>query len=118
MTDPMKEAVKHLSAEAAAAIDLYILEEGPLQIERDQGGMRLVVKQNVRLRLKSADELRAEGYEQGQRDERAAAVQRVEALPAYVNIPYENPSEVQDGDSKDWLHYREVIAAIKGGSDE
>ena len=58
--------ITNISAEARAAIDLYVLEEGPLKVEQTDDGQRLVAKQDVRLRLKSADELRADG----QRDER------------------------------------------------
>ena len=54
------------------------------------------------------------GYEQGQRDALAEAVERIEEVPAYMDIPYESPSEIHPGERKDWLHYLGVIAAIKG----
>ena len=56
--DAIREAAKNLSREAAAAIDLYVLEQGPLKIEYDTAGPRFVAKQDVRLRLKTADEIR------------------------------------------------------------
>jgi hypothetical protein len=90
MSDPMREAAMHLSTEAAAAIDLYVLEQGPLVFDRD--GDTFTVRQSVRLRLKEADEIRA------QERERILA-----ALPA----PKYN--------GEWWYYFTDVQAAIAGG---
>ena len=96
MSDPMQEAIKNLSAEAAEAIDLYVLEQGPLTFDAVDGGTyTFTVRQNVRLRLKEAEEIRA--------DERERIVQRVEAL----NDPW--PTSAPGTLPREW-----VIAAIKG----
>jgi hypothetical protein len=56
----LREASIRVSTEMAAAIDLYVLEKGPFTLERDGDGYMFVVKQDVRLRLKAAEEIRAE----------------------------------------------------------
>ncbi|MHB1098508.1 MAG: hypothetical protein ACYCZR_03020 [Burkholderiales bacterium] len=71
----IREASKRMSAEMAAAMDLYVLERGPLRIEHDEQGAKFVATQAVRLRLKEAEEIRA--------DERRLARERVLALPFY-----------------------------------
>ena len=68
-------AMKHL----AAAMDLYVLEQGPLRLEREGNTWRFTVKNEVLSRLKSADELRAEGYAAGL-DAAREAVERVSTL--------------------------------------
>lgn len=68
LEDDMREAVSKMTYEQTRLTDLYVLEQGPFHIERTEDGARFVAKQDIRLRLKEADELRAEGYEQGQRD--------------------------------------------------
>jgi hypothetical protein len=52
-----------------------------------------------------------QGYEQGQRDERAAAVERVEALAVEVSTEQGTERWISAEES-------EVIAAINGGTDE
>ena len=56
----LREASMRISAEAAAAADLYVLEKGPFALEHDGDGYMFVVKQDIRLRLKTAEEIRAE----------------------------------------------------------
>lgn len=58
--DAMREAVRSISAEAISAVDLYVLEKGPLELERDGDGYKFIVKQSARLRLKEAEEIRAD----------------------------------------------------------
>lgn len=59
----ISEAAKRISAEVAAAVDMYVLEQGPLRLERDDRGYKFVARQEVRLRLKEVEEIRAEERE-------------------------------------------------------
>ena len=69
----IRNAAQRISVEVAAAIDLYVLEQGPLRLEQDEQGYKFVARQEVRSRLKEAEEIRAE--------ERERAAKRVAALP-------------------------------------
>lgn len=60
----ISEAAKRISAEVAAAVDMYVLEQGPLRLERDDRGYKFVARQEVRLRLKEVEEIRADEREQ------------------------------------------------------
>lgn len=111
----IREAAQHISAEARAAIDLYVLEQGPLRLEREGGGYKFVARQEVRLRLKEAEEIRA--------DERERAAERVAAALAaglatssdgalyYIELDEDDPSCGYDVTfPKDSL-----VAAARGG---
>ena len=92
----IREAAQRISAEARAAIDLYVLEQGPLRLEREGWGYKFVARQEVRLRLKEAEEIRA--------DERERAAERVAALRLW-DYCYDHDCRMQAG----------AVAAIRGG---
>lgn len=105
----IREAAQHISTEARAAIDLYVLEQGPLRLEREGWGYKFVARQEVRLRLKEAEEIRA--------DERERAAERVAAL----NLNSHYRIECEPPDPVDWSKHvgkcdaiAEVFTAIRG----
>jgi chromosome segregation and condensation protein ScpB len=79
--DPIGEAMRSMSEEAASAMDLYVLEHGPLSLERVEDKWQFRVKQEVKLRLKVATELRAEGAE----------AMRAACIEAVYAVYHENP---------------------------
>lgn len=94
----ISEAAKRISAEVAAAVDMYVLEQGPLRLERDDRGYKFVARQEVRLRLKEVEEIRAE--------ERERIIERIamgEIVP-YHCVDCMEPNEV-----------REAFASALGG---
>jgi len=87
-----------------AAIDLFVLETGPLEFTKDGSSLR--VKQNIRLRIKEADELRAEGY--------AAGLDAAEEVIAKAcRVPNPNDPDAFIPDYLDGLRYDSLIAAIR-----
>lgn len=97
----ISEAAQRISAEVAAAVDLYVLEQGPLRLEQDERGYKFVARQEVRLRLKEAEEIRAE--------ERERAAKRVAAAKAeFIRIT--------DAADDSWVCrvYDDAVAAARG----
>lgn len=76
---------------------MYVLEQGPLAVERTADGARFVAKQSARLRLKTAEELRAEGYSAGL-DAAAEAVRAAGHTPFGVYDECECPEDVREQD--------------------
>lgn len=53
------------------------------------------------------------GYEQGQADMLAKCIEAVEASPAWTYMPFESPDNWREGQPKDYLGYKQVIAALR-----
>ena len=95
----IREAAQRISAEARAAIDLYVLEQGPLRLEREGDGFKFVALENVRLRIKEAAEIRAE--------ERAKTLSDV--LVALEQMPYPPGGLLK-------LDFLNLLIGLKGGA--
>lgn len=100
-----------ISAEARAAIDLYVLEQGPLRLEREGWGYKFVARQEVRLRLKEAEEkeIRAE-----ERERTIGLLADLQALyPDALQILLAFALLYPQIDDAGWGHVDERVAAIR-----